>query len=216
MKVYWIFVGLSFWGLRTFGQLNVQLLHQLVAESKSEYSRQEDARKRQATVSANEVSNRSETSKLKANYREIKSRFHSVGTMISAVRIGTDAIPIINDIVGQQQRIVSLAASDPVLIAIAYETQEALVERSYRLSNYLYGLVLSAGDLNQMKASDRSILFNYVITELRQIAGTSRGLAQSMYNASISPGKLNPFTEYINRDKQLVEDILQNASILKN
>lgn len=215
MKVFWSILLLFLATIPAYAQLNVQLLHQLVAESKSEYSRQNEAKNRQTTVTANEAVNRSESSKLKAKYREVKNRFHSVGTIISAVRIGADAMPIVEDIISQQGRIISLASNNPVLIAIAYQTQLALVERSYRLSNYLYGLVLSAGDLNQMKASDRRLLFGHVLIELRQIAGISRGLAQSMYNASASHQRLGPFSEYINKDKQLIDDILRNASIFK-
>jgi prephenate dehydrogenase len=68
-----------------------------------------------------------------------------------------------------------------------------------------------------MKASDRKILFGHVLTELRRIAGTSRGLAANMYysNRKRMLESMNPFSEFINRDRQLVDNILDKLNQIK-
>lgn len=198
-------------------QLNVELLHQLVQHSKDEYSRQQTARNRQALTSANEEVNRSKMDELKRKYRTLQSRFHTIGLAIDATQIGLQAVPIIREIVDHQSTIVRLAGQDPLLVAMAYQTEADLADRAYRLSRYLYALAISFGDINQMKASDRRLLFGHVLTELRRIAGTSRGLAANMYYSGRKRmlESMNPFSEYVNRDRQLVDNILSKLEQIR-
>lgn len=198
-------------------QVNVQLLHQLVAESKSEHKKQEEARNKQAVSSANEEMNRSQMSILKTKYRELQSRFQTLSLAIDAAQIGLQAAPIVSEIVRQQHLIFQYAGNDPRLIVLAYNAEIDMADQAYLLSNYLYGLVLTFGDLNQMKSSDRRILFGHVLTELRRIAGASRGLAATMHYAGQkgSLQTINPFQDFINEDKRLVEDILRKMDAFK-
>ena len=200
-----------------FAQTNVALLHQLVDQSKSENDRQKQARDKQAVTSANEEVNRGQMARLKSKYRELQSRFKVLGLAIDAAQIGIQAAPIIGEIMDQQQQIISLASDDPLLIALALDVEADLVGQAHLLSNYLYGLAVSIGDLNQMKSSDRKILFGHVLVELRRIAGASRGLAQSLLSASKKKrlDRLNPFREYVQEDKRLVDDILRQINIIK-
>ncbi len=198
-----------------FCQLNVELIHQLVSESKSEHSRQDEAKNKQAVTSANEEVNRTQMSKLKTKYRELQSRFHTVGFAIDAAQIGLEASPVVSEIIRQQGIIYQLASDNPVLIALAFQTEKDLVDRARMLANYIAGLALSIGDINQMKASDRKILFSHALTELRLIEGASKGLAVLMLQATYKRS-LKPFADFVNQDKQLVDDILRNAAILKN
>ena len=85
-----------------------------------------------------------------------------------------------------------------------------MAEKAVQLARYLTGLFISIGDLNQMKASDRRILYGHVLHELRKIAGASRGLAATMYYSTRKKllDSLNPFSGYINEDKRVVDNIL--------
>src|SRR3546814_162271 len=155
-------------------QLNVALLHQLVEHSKSEYSRQQTARSKQALVTASERVNRSEMGKLKQRYGELQHRFQTLGLVIEGMQVGLEAAPIIEDIIDQQERVVRLAGKDPSLALLAINTQRSLARRARQLGRYLAGLLVCIGDINQMKASDRKVLSHHVITELRQLAGILR------------------------------------------
>jgi hypothetical protein len=219
MKVLF-FLAVLLAGLSTAvcAQVNVVLLHQLIAESESEHGRQVDAKNKQALVSGNEEINRSEMAKLKATYRSLQSRFQTLGLAIDAAQIGLQATPIISEIAQQQSLVFRLAGEQPLLITLAYNAETDLAGQAYLLSNYLYGLLISIGDLNQMKAGDRKILFAHVLTELRRIAGASRGLAAAMQYANTrkSIGALDPFSGFTNTDKQLIDNIIRKASALKN
>lgn len=202
---------------RIYAQTNVVLLNQLVSESESEHSRQADARTKQAAVSANEQVNNAQMGRLKTTYRDIHNRFSLLGAGLTTITIGTEAIPVINNIVSLQQQIISLSQKSPVLIPLALNSEANIADQANLLMNYMFGLFVTFGDINQMKASDRKMLFGYVVTELRRIEGASRGLLNSMNNFlnSITRRSLNPFFGFINQDKALIDDIMRNASALK-
>lgn len=212
-----IILILVFFGLlqHAFCQLNVELIHQLVAESKSEHSRQEEVKNKQAITSANEEVNKTQLSKLKTKYRELQNRFHTVGLAIDAAQIGLEASPVVSEIIRHQNIIYQLASDNPILVILAFQTEKDLAGRARMLANYIVGLALSIGDINQMKASDRKILFSHALTELRLIEGASKGLVAAMFHAS-RKRSLNPFANFIEQDKQLVDNILRNADFLKN
>lgn len=197
-----------------YSQINIQLLHQLVGESKKEYKVQSMAKDKQAEVTANEQVNRTKMARLKDRYRQLKSRFHTLGLAIDAAQIGMKASPIVSEIIEQQDIIYQQANNNPLLIPLALDAEKDLVYKSRLLLNYLYGLVVSIGDINQMKASDRKMLFTHVVDELRVIAGTSKGLAASLQNSNRKT-KLNPFSQFINEDKRLVDDIMKKVKVLK-
>ncbi|OOG19642.1 hypothetical protein BWD42_06945 [Sphingobacterium sp. CZ-UAM] len=198
-------------------QLNVELLHQLVQHSKDENERQTTSRNRQAITSANEEVNYSKMDELKQKYRKLQNRFHALGLAIDASQIALQAAPLIAEIIENQDKIIGLASADPILIAMAYQTEIDIAEKTYMLSRYLYALAISLGDLNQMKASDRKLLFGHVITELGLIAGVCRGLAVNMFYSSRKKmlSSMNPFASFINRDRQLVNDILAKLKQIK-
>ncbi|WP_431293357.1 hypothetical protein [Pedobacter sp. P26] len=197
-------------------QLNVELLHQLVAESKSEHGKQSDARDNQGITTTNESINKTSLTRLKEKYRNIQSRFKTLGLAISAAQIGIEAYPIVSDIITQQGIIFDLCSSEPLFIPLAVAAEEDIGDRAYRLLNYLYGLALVAGDLNQMKPADRKMLFSFVVTELRAIAGASRGLAATLGYATKKKtyDALNPFSGFINQDRAIIDRIIERTKQL--
>lgn len=194
-----------------YSQTNVVGIHQLVDTNKDEFERQKKARDNQALVNANEAVNRTQLEKLQVKYAEIQDRYSTLGTAISAARIGVDAYPLINNIINNQKAIIKEAGDNPILYAVAFESEKQFVQKANRLVNYTIGLVATIGDINQMKAGDRTILFNHVIVELRQIASISRNLAMTMaFNTWQSQLKnATPFHGWVNKDKAIVEDIMR-------
>ena len=216
-KLIYLSIVLLLLGKTDYAQTNVELLDQLVTESQSEHNRQASARTSQVTVTANESVNKSQMTTLKTTYRTIQSRFHTLGLVIDAAEIGIEATPLVNEIIGQQQLIVAQCKNNPVLILLAINSEADLANQANLLVDYCAGLILSFGDVNQMKASDRKMLFSYVVTELRRIDGASSGLLTSItnFNNSLNLKSLNPFSGFISQDKNMADDILRNAKSLK-
>lgn len=197
--------------------LNIAGIHQLVADSKSEYDRQNKARDKQAVTTANEQANRTMFARLKIKYRQLQERYYALGTVISAANIGIQAAPMLNQIVRNQHEIFRLARRDPVLIGLAYQTELEFTGRARSLLNYLAGLCASFGAVNQMKAADRKILFDHILVELNTIQSLSANLVNAMNYSAVAGSlrSLNPFQTYIDQDKQLVQDIIRNAGYLQ-
>jgi hypothetical protein len=68
-----------------------------------------------------------------------------------------------------------------------------------------------------MKASDRKVLFDYVISELSNIQELSGNMVNMMQYSSLSAllKAANPFQNFIDADKSIGADIIQNAKYLK-
>lgn len=195
-------------------QVNVALLHQLVDESKSEYNLQKEAKANQGKNAVNEEINKNLVNSIKEKYRVVQERFAKLSIVIDAFGIGTTAEPLVNSIIDNQQQIVYYCQQDPSLLLFAIETEKLFVERSYSLMNYLIGLSASIGVVNQMKVSERRILFQHIIDELREINGISYTASKSLRHHLERSLGVNPYLGYVATEMALVEEIIQNAKAL--
>ncbi|UOE47827.1 hypothetical protein MTO98_25795 [Mucilaginibacter sp. SMC90] len=197
--------------------LNIPAIHQLVEESKSENKQQTEARNRQAAALANEQANLTLLARLKVTYRNLQGRYNTLGTAINAAQIGLYATPMVQRIISNQAQIIDLVENNPALIAIGYGAALDFSDKAKGLLRYVSGLILSLGDVNQMKASDRKLLFDYVLSELSAIQDQS-GNMLAMMQYSRLPDLLkaaHPFQSFIDADQDLAKDILRNAKYLK-
>jgi hypothetical protein len=197
--------------------LNIPGIHQLVSDSKAENEKQQAARDRQSVTLLNEQANRTMLARLKNSYREIQGRFNLIGTATVALDIGLKAVPIVEAISDDQLKFYELAKENPALLLLVYETEAEFLSRSKDLLSFLVGLTVSIGAVNQMKVSDRKILFDFVFAELSKLHALSSGLVNMISYRNIKSllMRLSPFSDYINTDRSLIEDIIRNAKYLK-
>ncbi|SEM75533.1 hypothetical protein ACRQ5D_31535 [Mucilaginibacter sp. P25] len=197
--------------------LDLPGMYQLINESQDEHSRQVAAKNQQALNTANEQANETLLDKLKGVYRTIQNRYNALGTLISAADVGIYAVPVINRIVNNQQQIIVLAQKNPAIIPLSYHTEVEFAEKAEALSGYVAGLILSYGDVNQMKQSDRKLLFDYIIQQLSRIQELSGNLLNLLQYSNLASvlKSLNPFQTWVDQDKNMVNNILQNAKYLK-
>jgi hypothetical protein len=207
-------------GAKTFAQqkvLDIPALHQLVDESESENKQQVKAKNQQALATANEQANLTLLDKMKATYRTLQQRYNTLGTTINIADIGIYATPMVNRIISNQAHIIQLAQRNPALIAIGYQSAIQFASQAKSLIAYVTGLSLSLGDVNQLKASDRKVLFDYVISELSNIQDLSGSMLNMMQYSSLASllRVANPFQNFIDADKSIGKEIIQNAKYLK-
>ena len=219
MKVLLTLFALCFC-LSAFSQqstIDVVGMHQLIDQSKTEHTAQVDARNNQATVTANEQANLTLLAKLKNIYRTLQQRYNTLGTAINIADIGIYATPMVKQIINYQGQIVQLVEKNPAVAFLGVRTEIEFAEKAEGLLGYVAGLSLSIGDVNQMKASDRKMLFDYVITELSEIQELSGNLVNTLTYSNLNSllRSINPFQNFIDQDKSVAEDIIQNAKYLK-
>jgi len=197
--------------------LDIVGIHQLVDESSSENKLQVNARNQQAAATANEQANLTLLEKLKNTYRTLQQRYNTLGTAITVADVGIYAEPMVKQIVSYQAQIVALAEKNPALISIGYQSEIQFAENAKDLMGYVAGLILSYGDVNQMKASDRKMLFDYVITQLSVLQELSGNMVNMMQYSSLASllKAANPFQNFIDADISISKNIIQNAKYLK-
>jgi hypothetical protein len=198
-------------------QLNIPAIHQLVEESKSENTQQVTAKDNQSKALANEQANLTLLAKLKVTYRDLQQRYNSLGTAISAANIGLYALPMVERIVSNQGEIIKAVEKNPALMAIGFQSALSFAQQAKALSGYVVGLVISIGDVNQMKASDRKLLFDFVRSELSSIQDLSNNMLAMLQYSRLSDllKAANPFQNFIDADRGLALDILRNAKYLR-
>ena len=219
MKILLTLFALSF-SLSAFSQestIDLPNMYQLINESQKEHTEQVEARNGQALNTGTEQANMTLLEKLKNIYRTIQQRYNLLGTAITVVDVGLQAEPMVKQIVNYQSQIITLAEKNPAVIALGYQTEIEFAEKAESLLGYMAGLILSIGDVNQMKASDRKMLFDYIIFQLsriQELSGNMLNLLQYNNLASVLKA-LNPFQTFINQDKAIAGNIIQNAKYLK-
>lgn len=204
----------------TFAQqstLDIAGIHQLIDQSKTEHNQQVNARNNQATVTANEQANLTLLTKMKNMYRTLQNRYNTLGTAINIADIGIYATPEVKQIVSYQAQIIGLVEKNPAIAFLGYQTEIEFVEKAQGLIGFITGLTLSIGDINQMKASDRKLLFDYVLMQLSEIQELSGNLVNTLTYSNLNSllRSVNPFQNFIDQDKNVAESIIQNAKYLK-
>lgn len=197
--------------------LDIAGIHQLVDQSIAENKLQVKARNQQALASANEQANLTLLDKLKGTYRTLQQRYNALGTAINVADIGFYATPTVKRIVRNEEQIIALAEKNPALVAIGYQSEIQFALQAKSLAGYVAGLIISIGDVNEMKASDRKMLFDYVLSELNRIDELTANMLNMMQYSSLSSllKAANPFQNFIDADKSIAGQIIQNAKYLK-
>lgn len=197
--------------------IDVVAMHQLIDQSKDENKLQVQARDQQAAATANEQANLTLLAKLKNMYRTLQQRYNTLGTAINVADIGIYATPVVEQIISNQSQIVQLTEKNPAVMVLGLQTEIEFVEKAQSLLAYVAGISLSIGDINQMKASDRKLLFDYVISELstiQELSGNMLNLLQYNNLAAVIKA-LDPFQNFISQDKSMINNIISNAKYLK-
>ncbi|RFZ91082.1 hypothetical protein D0C36_19255 [Mucilaginibacter conchicola] len=197
--------------------INIIGIHQLVSESISENKLQAKAKNQQALNTANEQANLTQLARLKAVYRTIQQRYNTLGTAIDAAQIGFYGSPMVSRIISNERQIVEMAERNPALAAIGYPAAIQFAVKARSLLTYVAGLTLSIGDINQMKPSDRKLLFDFVLSELSTIQDLSGNMLGMMQNAGLSNliRGANPFQNFIDADKDIAAEIIRNAKYIR-
>ncbi|TSJ39718.1 hypothetical protein FO440_18445 [Mucilaginibacter corticis] len=211
-----IFLG-PFGGFAQRSTLDIASMHLLIDQSIDENKQQVKAKNQQITAAANEQANLTLLDKLKLRYRQLQQRYNALGTAINVADIDIYATPMVNRIISNQAAIIKLAEKNPALIALGLQTEIEFAGCARDLAGYIAGLTISIGDVNQLKASDRKLLFEYVLSELSRIQDISGTLVNNLQYATLSDllKAANPFQNFVNADRTISKEIIQNAKYLK-
>ncbi len=117
------------------------------------------------------------------------------------------------DILHYLDQALILARSDPALLLVTRNIQSECRSRAVALVTDVSGFVLKSGSNMLADYNARDELLKKVVTQLQIIDGLAYGAWRAMYWAKEKGiiTSLNPFQNFINQDRNLVDQIIRNA-----
>lgn len=124
---------------------------------------------------------------------------------------------IVADLINYSNQMVQLGRSEPYLLLFAEDFGNQMKARSVRLVTEVSGFVLKEGSNVLADYNSRDQLLRKVTQELQLLVSLAYGAWKAMYWAKERGivKSLNPFQDFINQDRNHVEDIIRNAKYLK-
>jgi len=195
--------------------INYLSMNTAIRNTLEEHSRQQKIKNNQLVVTQLEGESREKFSTFKETYRKIEARMNSLGLLIDAGVLVTDAVPLVSSITRSQGEILELVVENPQLGLSAIEVEKGLATRAGSILRYMAGVLLTYGDINRMKPSRRKLLLNFARDELRALDGQSYRLLTALrQRLQLSVPMLNVFADWVSEDKKLISEILKNAKTL--
>lgn len=124
---------------------------------------------------------------------------------------------IVTELINYSNQMVQMGRSEPYLLLFAEDFGNQMKARSFRLVTEVSGFVLKEGSNVLADYNSRDQLLRKVTQELQLLVSLAYGAWKAMYWAKERGlfRSLNPFSDFINQDKNHVEDIIRKAKYLR-
>lgn len=192
--------------------INYLMLDTAIKHTLEEHGRQTKIRNNQAVDTQLEEENRAKLSSFQEQYRKVEARLNSLGLLIDAGILATQAVPLVNSIRKSQAALISLLIDHPALGISAAQVETELAEKAVSILSYMTGVLLTYGDINRMKPADRKMLLNFARDELRVLDAQSYRLLRTIQQSQqLRHQGLDGSGNWVNREQKLVKDIISKA-----
>ncbi|MEN2436260.1 hypothetical protein AAH994_12670 [Weeksellaceae bacterium A-14] len=174
-----------------------------------EHDRQKDMRKNQLMNATVETANRTQWNGFKDKVTKIQDRLRIVSFAIQSIPTGIAMNREITKIIQNQTAIVNEIETAPLSIIAVLPSQVQFVDDLQMVTRLIIGIVASYGAMNQMEKSERKILLDYALGEVKTLSRNSTHMLLKIRDikAKVLRNK-SAFQYYVNRDRQVVENIM--------
>lgn len=188
----------------SFPMMNIE-----INSTMKEHDRQKDMRKNQLANATVETANRAQWNGFKDKVKKIQDRLRIVSFAIQAIPTGIAMNREITKIIQNQTAIVNEIETAPLSIIAVLPSQVQFVDDLQMENRLIIGIVVSYGAMNQMEKSERKILLDYALGEVKTLSRNSTHILLKIRDikAKVLRNK-RAFQYYVNRDKQVVESIM--------
>lgn len=195
--------------------INIAGIHMRVSHTRSEDKRQQTGLSNQTQNTAVEEVNKSQTKKYKEKAKEVQQRLEKLSIVLDVANITQEGIKITKNIKEQQSYVVGEIIKSPHLIFLQVNQIKEMATQVELLGRYLAGAVLTGADIYAMENADRKVIVNFIIAELRALKYTSWQMYMTIRSIRISQQlKAGAFKNWLNKDKEIVKEIIENAKKL--
>lgn len=176
-----------------------------------EHDRQKEMRQKQTLNAGTEAINRTQWNDFKDKVTKIQDRLRIVSFAIQAIPTGIAMSREITKITNNQTAIIGEINTAPYSIIAVLPSQVQFVDDLQMVTRLITGIILSYGAINQMEKSERKILLDYALGEVKTLSRNSTHMLLKIRDikAKVLRNK-RAFQYYINRDRQVVENIMNN------
>lgn len=128
-----------------------------------------------------------------------------------------DITEISSDIVENVNKALLIAKTNPILLLFAEQGAREFKTRASNLAVEVGTFALKGGKDNLLDSGERAKLLNFIRIELNILRGITFGMQRSMFWAQQRGiiQSLNPYSTFINIDKNIADDIIRNSRLIK-
>lgn len=190
----------------SFPMMNIE-----INATMKEHDRQKEMRKNQALNAGIETTNRSEWNSFKDKVTKIQDRLRVVSFALQAIPTGVAMSREVKKITQNQASIIDELSTAPYSIITVLPSGVQYVDDLQMVTRLITGIILSYGAINQMEKSERKILLDYALGEVKTLSRNSTHMLLKIRDikAKVLRNK-RAFQYYVNRDRQVVENIMKN------
>ena len=176
-----------------------------------ENERQKEMRQKQTLNATIETANKTQWNNFKDKVTKVQDRLRIVSFAIQAIPTGIAMNREITKITNNQSAIINEISDAPYSIIAVLPSQVQFVDDLQMVTRLVMGIVISYGAINQMEKSERKILLDYALGEVKTLSRNSTHMLLKIRDikAKLKRNK-RAFQYYVNRDKQVVESIMNN------
>ena len=190
----------------SFPMMNIE-----INATMKEHNRQKEMRQKQTANATIETTNRTQWDNFKDKVTKVQDRLRIVSFAIQAIPTGIAMSREITKINNNQTAIINEINDAPYSIIAVLPSQVQFVDDLQMVARLITGIVISYGAINQMEKSERKILLDYALSEVKALSRNSTHMLLKVRDikAKVLRNK-RAFKYYVNRDKQVVESIMKN------
>lgn len=191
------------------------MFNEEIRYSVEENNRQKKLNNEQTQNTAVETVNQSQWKKYKETAQKIQDRLRVVDFTLQAIPTGFLITQKTKNIRQTQSKIIQEISSAPKALKDVLPQQIKFTEDLQMVLRFITGIVVSYGAINQMEKAERKILLDYAFDEVERLERDSSSILMVIRTAKEREQRRRSLLDYyINRDKELVEDIVRNMKKL--
>ena len=188
------------------------MMNQEIRHSMNEHERQVEMKNKQHINLGAEVVNKKQWSKFKDTTKKIQDRLRIVDFALQAIPTGIVISQEAREIKENQEKIFNEIRTAPYALIVALPKQIQFIDELQMVVRFLTGIVASYGAINQMEKAERKILLDYGLAEVQRLNSESFYILQTIRNAKEKfETRKGLLQYYMNADRQIVEDIINNV-----
>lgn len=214
VTISYCIIGCYFTKAQGTDYVSFPMMNQEIRHTLEEHGRQQQMHQKQLTNTGSETANESQWKEVKEIKAKIQKRLQIIDFTLQAIPTGYKLTQDAQKIAALQETLYQELSEAPYLVVHVFQDQITFVDDLQMTMRLIVGIVASYGSINQMERAERQTLLNYALTEVKRLKTTCVSMIIKVREVKQKLRLQQTQIQYqMNRDKQMVQDILDNLGI---